>query len=107
MEDPIKHEIQVTVSMSISKTFNIEVDDYEEGVGIDDSGKYQLIDYSNCDLIKAVNSQITLPTELPLFIKRIFDMDLDLKAAKMPLCLKLAINDCEDWNIDEIEVIHD
>jgi hypothetical protein len=103
--DPEEKEIEVTVSMTISKTFTINVTDYEEEYGIDEDGHYHNVDYSNCDLHSAVKDQITLPTDLPLFVKRIFNADLDLKSAKMPLCLKQAINDCEYWDIDDFEVI--
>jgi hypothetical protein len=105
--DPPEREIEVTVSMTISKTFTINVNDYEEEVEEDEDGLRSSIDYSNCNLFKAVEEQVTLPTDLPLFTKRIFNADLDLKAAKMPLCLKQAIEDCEGWDIDEMEVIHD
>lgn len=105
--DPPEREIEVTVSMTISKTFTINVNDYTEESGVDEDGPYHNIDYSTCDLHKAVEEQITLPNNLADFTKSIFDKDLDLRAAKMPRYLKQAIEDCEGWDIDEMEVVHD
>jgi hypothetical protein len=104
--DPPDREIEVTVSMTISKTFTVTVNDYTEESGIDEDGPYHSIDYSDCDLHKAVEDQVTLPTDLAGYTKSIFDKDLDLKAAGMPRYLKQAIEDCEGWDIDEMEVIY-
>lgn len=63
IENP-EREIEVTVSLTISKTMKVSVSDYE----ILDSGKdedenyYEDIDYSNCDLKEAVENQHILPT---------------------------------------------
>lgn len=76
--DNPKREIEVTASITLSKTFKVTVTDYE----IIDSGKdedenyFEDINYSNCDLKEAVENQIILPQ------------------AKFP-----------DWNIDDYEVI--
>jgi hypothetical protein len=93
--------------MTISKTFTISVDDYTEEQGIDEDGPYHSIDYSTCDLYNAVDKQVVLPTNLAKFTKSLFNKDLDLKAAGMPRYLKEAINDCEGWDVDEMEVIHE
>ena len=58
-----EREIEVTISITLSKTTKIKVKDYE----ILDSGKdedglcYEIIDYSNCDLKSAVEEQLFLP----------------------------------------------
>lgn len=73
-----EREIEVTISVTLSKTVKIKVSDYE----IIDSGKdedgehFEDIDYSNCDLKKAVKEQITLPQDT-----------------------------CKGWNVDDYEVI--
>lgn len=73
-----EREIEVTVSVTLSKTVKIKVSDYE----IIDSGKdedgehFEDIDYSNCDLKKAVKEQITLPQDT-----------------------------CKGWDVDDYEVI--
>ena len=62
-------DVEVTVSVTLSKTVKITVDDYQ----IDEEG---YCDFSECDLHKAVKEQIKLPQQL-----------------------------CEDWEIDEFEII--
>lgn len=99
-------EIEVTVSITLSKTLKINVDDYEVEEGRDEDGEYYSdINFDNCDLIKAVREQYTLPNELASFTTEMFNQDLNLKAVGMPRYLKNAIIDCEDWNVDEFEVI--
>ncbi len=63
-EDPPR-KIKVTVSLTMSKEVEIEVDDYIAEVDFDeDSGnKHISYDYSECDLHKAVKEQVELPTE--------------------------------------------
>ena len=53
--DPEPIEIEVTISMTLSKTVKIYVDDYTQD-GPD-------IDFSECNLSQAVDDQITLPNE--------------------------------------------
>ena len=53
--DPEPIEIEVTISMTLSKTVKIYVDDYTQD-GSD-------IDFSECNLSRAVEEQITLPNE--------------------------------------------
>ena len=62
-------EVEVTISVTLSKTVKITVNDYI----IDEEG---CPDFSECDLHKAVKEQIKLPQQL-----------------------------CEDWEVDEFEII--
>ena len=62
-------EVEVTISVTLSKTVKITVNDYI----IDDEG---YCDFSECNLHKAVKEQIKLPQQL-----------------------------CEDWEVDEFEII--
>ena len=99
-------EIEVTVSITLSKTLKINVDDYEVEEGRDADGEYYSdINFDNCDLKKAVIEQYTLPNELASFTTEMFNQDLNLKAVGMPRYLKNAIIDCKDWNVDEFEII--
>ena len=77
-EEPKPKEVEVTISVTLSKTVTINVDDYEYIKERDESGTYGYYDYSNCDLVKAVEKQITLPQDT---------------------------KDFKDWNVDEMEVI--
>ena len=57
-------KIEVTVSITLSKTVEIEVDDYttEE---INEDGIYSTIyNFDNCDLEQAVRNQIDLPSKV-------------------------------------------
>lgn len=71
-------EVEVTVSVTLSKTVKIKVNDYiikEEG--LDEDGQfYQELDFSECDLNRAVQEQVLLPQ---YYIK--------------------------DWNVDDFECV--
>lgn len=102
-EDLPEEEIEVTISVTLSKTVKIKVSDYNIEKNEDD--KYISYDFSKCDLNKAVENQVILPQNLARFTESIFNEDLNLKAAGMPLYLKEAIADCKDWYIDEMEIV--
>lgn len=104
-EELPKKEIEVTVSVTISKTVKIEIDDYKVEEIIDENGRYLSYDYSDCNLLKAVEEQLVLPQNLAEFTERMFIQDLDLKAAKMPRYLKEAVTDCKDWIVDDMACI--
>lgn len=93
--DNPEREIEVTVSVTLSKTVKIKVSDY----GITDSGKdedgeyFEDIDYSKCDLKRAVEEQITLPQDACKYVKGEFDND--------------QYNDLKGWCVDDFEVIID
>ena len=81
-EENPKREIEVTVSVTLSKTIKVKVSDYDIiNSGKDEEGNYfEEIDYSNCNLKKAVENQYILPQDT------------------YPL---------KDWNVDEFEVVLD
>lgn len=85
-----EREIEVTVSVTLSKTVKIKVSDYTIiDSGKDEDGDYfEDVDYSDCDLKRAVEEQITLPQNAYNHVvnRKVY---LDLK----------------DWNVDEMEVI--
>lgn len=90
-------EIEVLVSITMSKSFRITVDDYEIlAEGKDEDGDYfQDIDYSNCNLHQAVDEQINLPQEAHKWVVPFSMSDARVK------------RDLEGWNVDEFEVILD
>lgn len=100
-------EIEVTISVTLSKTVKIMVDDYSVEEDADEDGRYLSYDYSGCDLYKAVEDQVVLPQNLAEFTERMFDHDLALKKAKMPMYLKDAIEDCKRWCVDDFEIINE
>ena len=76
--DNPEREVEVTVSITLSKTLKVRVDDYQiVDSGKDEDGEYfEDIDYSNCDLKSAVENQYILPQDK-----------------------------CSDWDVDDFEVI--
>lgn len=98
-------EIEVTISVTLSKTVKVTVDDYEIDEGRDEDGYYCNYNFSECNLQKAVEDQIVLPQNLAKFTEEMFNQDLNLKTAGMPRYLKGAIADCKGWTVDEMEVI--
>lgn len=66
-----EREIEVTVSVTLSKTVKIKVSDYQiTDSGKDEDGEYfEDIDYSDCDLKGAVEEQIVLPQSAHIYVK--------------------------------------
>lgn len=62
--DPEPKKIEVTVSVTLSKTVEVEVTDYTVKEEFDEEG-YRGIsyDFSECNLKQAVRDQITLPND--------------------------------------------
>ena len=91
--DNPEREIEVTVSVTLSKTVKIKVSDYEiTDSGRDDDGEYfEYVDYSNCDLKGAVEEQIVLPQNAHMYVKSNPKVHEDLS----------------NWCVDDLEVILD
>ena len=104
-EDLPSKEVEVTISVTLSKTVKVMVDDYVVEEDADEDGRYLSYDYSDCDLQRAVEEQVVLPQNLAEYTENMFNHDLNLKAVGMPRYLKDAIADCKDWCVDEMEVI--
>lgn len=96
--DNPEKEIEVTVSITLSKTVKINMSDYEiVDCGKGDDGVYfEDIDYSNCDLNKAVEEQVYLPQEAG---KLINDFAIGTTKAKN------IVEDLSNWSIDDFEVV--
>ena len=88
--DNPEREIEVTVSVTLSKTVKIKVSDYEiTDSGKDEDGEYfENIDYSNCDLKGAVEGQIVLPQSAHTYAKSNPKVHEDLS----------------NWCVDDLEV---
>lgn len=88
--DNPEREIEVTVSVTLSKTVKIKVSDYEiTDSGKDEDGEYfEDIDYSNCDLKGAVEEQIVLPQSAHMYVKSNLKVHEDLS----------------NWCVDDLEV---
>lgn len=88
--DNPEREIEVIVSVTLSKTVKIKVSDYEiTDSGKDEDGEYfEDIDYSNCDLKGAVEEQIVLPQSAHMYVKSNPKVHEDLS----------------NWCVDDLEV---
>lgn len=100
--DNPEREIEVTISVTLSKTVKIKVSDYEiTDSGKDEDGEYfEDIDYSNCDLKGAVEEQIVLPQKACDELRYAAHLSKDNKSIK-------AIKDLCDWNVDDLEIVKD
>ena len=66
--DPEPKKIKVTVSITLSKTVEVEVTDYTAEEDYDEDGYNGInYDYSECDLEQAVRDQVTLPNSVGEF----------------------------------------
>ena len=85
-EDIPAREVEVTVSITLSKTLKIEVSDYT----VDSEGN---VDYSDCNLREAVENQIILPQEAYKYVN--------------PYTFNKheTIEDLSNWDVDDFEVI--
>lgn len=85
-----EREIEVTVSVTLSKTVKIKVSDYEiNDSGKDEDGEYfEDIDYSNCDLKGAVEEQVILPQSAHMYVKGNSKVQEDLS----------------NWYVDDLEL---
>ena len=88
--DNPEREIEVTVSVTLSKTVKIKVSDYEiTDSGKDEDGEYfEDIDYSNCNLKDAVKEQVILPQSAHMYVKGNSKVQEDLS----------------NWYVDDLEI---
>lgn len=93
--DSPEKEIEVTVSVTLSKTVRVSVSDYEiTDSEKDEDGEYfENIDYSNCDLKGAVEEQLVLPQKAWNYIAPKSRREVN------------AIFDLKGWNVDDFEVV--
>ena len=67
-DNPKPQKVEVTVSITLSKTVEVNVKDYTIKEKIDKKGNHNVsYDYSECDLKQAVIDQIPLPTDIGQF----------------------------------------
>ena len=96
-EEQPDQEIEVTISVTLSKTVKVNVNDYivcEK----DEDGNLD-IDYSICDLKSAVEEQIYLPQEAGKLIQEGLDTNVITSASYGDIA-----EDLKDWDVDDFEV---
>lgn len=88
-----EEEVEVTVSITLSKTFKLKVSDYKVEYEKDENGEVSKnVDYTECDFAKAIK-QVILPYQAWKYV------DTNTKIGPK------AISDLKGWIVDEIEVI--
>ena len=66
--EPKSKKVEVTVSITLSKTVEVEVTDYTAEEDIDEENNHNIIyDFSECNLEQAVRNQILLPNDIEEF----------------------------------------
>lgn len=100
--EPPEEEIEVLVSITLSKSVKIKVSDYTVvDEGKDEDGNYfKSLDFSDCDLKSAVEEQILLPYEVGQLL-----VDIDNNPHKIPPKSEFMKEDLCGWNVDDFEVI--
>ena len=97
-------EIEVTVSLTLSKTLKVQVDDYMVEEDIDEEGnKYSTINASESNLKDVVEQQISLPHEVARMTKAIGVV----KDWKFPKTFKQALDEADNWIVDDFEVVQE
>lgn len=88
-------EVEVTVSITLSKTVKVITDEYNiTSSGLDEDGHYfEDVDFSECDFKQIVKDQIYLPND------GYKAFTINTKKSKK------AYNDLKDWEVDDFEVI--
>lgn len=84
-------EVDVTVSITLSKTVKVLVTDYDLIEDIDEDGVVVERDFSNTNFLAAVEEQVILPQDASLYV----DVGSNLKAA----------DDLSGWHVDEFECV--
>lgn len=96
-EEHPDQEIEVTISVTLSKTVKISVNDYI--VTEKDEDGNPAIDYSMCNLKSAVDEQIYLPQEAGKFIQEGLDTNVIISASYKDIA-----DDLKEWDVDDFEV---
>lgn len=97
-EENKPRKIQVTVSITLSKTVEVEVTDYNTEKDYDEEGHpITNYDYSECNLEQAVKDQITLPNEAYNELHHAVFLTEDYKARQ-------SLEDLKDWYEDDFTV---
>lgn len=99
-EDLPEKEVDCFVTLTITKIIPLKVNDYK----VDTSENCIKYDFSKCDFYNALDKQVAMPHNLSKFTKRMFDYDLNLKSVGMPMYLKEALKDCDDWNVESLNI---
>ena len=94
-------KVSVCISITLSKTVEVMVDDYKVEKNIDEDGNLDIqYDFSDCDLKKAVEEQITLPHQAFEELYGTVYLSEDRKSERV-------IEDLRGWTVDDFEVVEE
>lgn len=89
-------ELEVMVSITMHKSFKIKVYDYDiERAKDEDGNYYESIDFSSCNLKEATLNQVILPYVADKFIEPTSKRTMQ------------AIDNLQNWSVDELEIIEE
>ena len=96
----IPKKVKVTVSITLSKTVEVEVTDYTTEDEVDEDNNHTTIyNFSDCGLKQAVKDQVILPNEAyNEFYHLISSYDINEERK---------FEDLKDWCVDDFEVIEE
>lgn len=110
--DPEEREFEVTISQCLSKTVTVLTSNYVEIEDYDEDGKCLSIDTSNTDWMEAYNESHETPEELIKEFKDLLNMCIttiennkEASNEGMLKRFKYLKSECENWCIDETEVV--
>lgn len=94
--------IKATISITLSKTVDLRVDDYDSTIDIDEDGDKRIIyDFNKCDLKGIVKQQIWLPNEAEeAFHDLVYDDKVNSRFNNI-------LSDFKGWNVDDFEVVEE
>lgn len=94
-------KVKVTVSITLSKTMDVEVSDYTIDTDVDEDGNTCIIyNFSEDALKQAVESQVTLPNKA-------FDRLYNAVYLTEDYAARKAIDDLENWDVDDFAVVEE
>lgn len=115
-EDPEAVDVNVCVSVSMSRSTTISVDDYEAiewaDSDIDEDGRIYHskgidYDFSNCNLNEAYSQQEFSPIELIEILQEYLKADMEGAFHTEGKRAKIILSACQGWTTDELEVTED
>lgn len=102
-------EFNACISQSLSKTVKVKTDDYTIEVDDDADGLYEYPDTTNTDWKQAYkDSKHLTPLEIIMALKNLATELLEENPNRQnAIILKHLIEECNNWQEDELEVIQD
>ena len=104
-----KRQFDVCISQTLSKNTKVTTNDYVPEIDQDKDGVYESTDTSDTDWKEAYKNEHLTPLQLigkfkDFLTKYLPDPIIDVKEFRR---FRYLIDECEDWEVDETEVVED